>query len=474
MSRLYAIILAGGSGTRLWPLSRQRSPKHLLNVAGYGDTTLLQDTIGRLRPRVPPERMIFLASQEFLSEVRRQAFEFLGRDADLCTFIGEPVGRNTAPAILLGAMVIAHRDPDGLVLAVPSDHVINDSGAFLEAVDRSLDAAGDGYIVTYGLVPTRPETGYGYILSGDRRGEVLAVERFEEKPDRERAEAFLREGRHYWNSGIFLFSAATIIEEASQFLPDLVGHLRRLSLESLDNLAEIYGDIDPVSIDYGIMERTHRAAVLPVKMEWSDVGSWDSLYEIAEKDGRGNVVRGEVIHIDSDGSFLMTGQRLMTAIGVKDVIAVDTDDAVLVCARGRSQEVREVIDRLEERGRSEHIEHRTVRKPWGSYTVLEPGDGYHVKRITVDPGQKLSLQAHRHRSEHWVVVAGTALATVGDRQVTLSANESVFIPVGEKHRLENPGRTLLELIEVQYGDVISEEDIVRFEDMYGRIGKKED
>ena len=468
MSGLHTIILAGGSGTRLWPLSRQRSPKQLLNISGDGETTLLQDTIGRLQPRISPDRMIFVSSIEFLAEVRRQAGLLLGDGAEKCVFIGEPIGRNTAPAILLGAMIISKKDPDALVIATPSDHIIKDPDAFIGAVDMSLEAARDGNIVTYGIVPTRPDTGYGYILSGRRMGNVFSVEGFEEKPDKEKAEDFYRDGRYCWNSGIFLFTVSTIIEEARRLLPDLLSALERLDTETLDNIEEVYRDIDPVSIDYGIMERTDRAAVLPVEMGWSDVGSWDSIYEMAEKDDRGNVIRGEVFNLDSDGSFLMSTERLMTAIGLKDIIAVDTHDAVLVCPRGRSQEVRILVDHLEEAGRCEHLEHRTVRRPWGTYTVLVSGQGYQVKRITVDPGQRLSLQEHLHRNEHWVVVGGNAVATVGEEMIDLSPNESVYIPKGEKHRLENPGQELLELIEVQYGEIISEEDIVRYEDDYGR------
>ncbi|GBE15769.1 MAG TPA: mannose-1-phosphate guanylyltransferase/mannose-6-phosphate isomerase [Proteobacteria bacterium] len=469
MGDLFALILAGGSGTRLWPLSRRYSPKQLLSLADEGGLSLLQDTVRRLESRVASDRMVIVTSHGLRPEIKRQISDYLAPAADNCLIVGEPSGRNTAPAILLGAMLIQRRDSDAVVIVAPADHIIQDPGAFGRALDTAEKAAAAGSIVTFGIPPLRPETGYGYIQAGEKMNGCFVVEKFEEKPTLERAENFLEKGDYLWNSGMFCFTASTIIDEARRYLPEMMTALEMVELESLSGLERAYDELEAISIDHGVMEKTRKAVVVPLSAGWSDVGSWDSLYEIGSRDADGNLIRGDVMAFDTSGSLLVGSGKMLAVTGMKDVIVVDAEDALLICPRGESQDVRKIVGRLDEEGRTEHLMHPTVQKPWGSYRVLEEGSGYLVKRITVDPGQKLSLQMHRHRSEHWVVVAGRALVTVGEETTVQEVNEKTFIPTQTRHRLENAGPESLNIIEVQLGDVISEDDIVRFEDIYGRI-----
>ena len=469
MGDLFAVILAGGSGTRLWPLSRQYSPKQLLNLADDGELSLLQDTVRRLGSRVTPDRMVIVTSEGLRPEIKRQISDYLAPGADRCLIVGEPSGRNTAPAVLLGAMLVQRKEPDAVIIAAPADHVVQDSAAFEPALDTSVRAAAAGCLATFGITPHRPETGYGYIRAGEKRDGYFLVEKFEEKPSIEKAESFLEKGGYLWNSGMFCFRASTIIDEARRYLPEMMRALEEVDLETLSGLERAYGEIEAISIDHGIMEKTRKAVVVPLSAGWSDVGSWDSLYEIGNKDADGNLTRGDVLAFDTSGSLLVGSGRMLAVTGMKDIIVVDAEDAILVCPRGKSQDVRKVVGRLDEEGRTEHLMHPTVQKPWGSYKVLEKGRGYLVKRITVDPGQKLSLQMHRHRSEHWVVVTGKALVTVGEETAVKETDEETFIPPLTRHRLENVGQGPLDIIEVQYGKVISEDDIIRFEDIYGRV-----
>lgn len=471
MNNLFAVILAGGSGTRLWPFSRQNFPKQLLRLSPEGRYSLLQETLKRIESRIPPENTIFVASEQLIPEIRSQVNEYMGESSSSCRIIGEPMPRNTAPAILLGALVVHETDPEGLVLVLPSDHVIEDVSAFEQAIDASLDAARDGFLVTYGIRPTRPETGYGYIKAGESIGNVYRVDRFEEKPDPERAREFLEDQNYSWNSGIFLFSAKSIIDEAHKHQPDLMNQLETLDLELFTNIREIFESIEPISIDYGIMEKTDKAATLPTAMGWSDLGSWDSFHDIGVKDERGNVVSGNVMCFDTSDSLLLESGKVVAVAGMKDVIVIDTDDALLVCPRGSSQDVKKVVERLEMEKMREHIEHPVIRRPWGTYVILEEGTGYKVKKIIVETGQRLSLQLHSHRSEHWVFVKGNASVVSGDDVIKVGPNDRVFIPVGIKHRVVNEGTVPVEFIEVQHGDYLEEDDIVRFEDVYGRVDK---
>lgn len=466
MSDLYALILAGGSGTRLWPMSRQSSPKQLISLGR--ELSLFQETVSRIRTRIEPERMIFLTSRELEGEIRDHLRRYMGKNADDCLVVGEPVARNTAPAILLGARIVQARDPDALLLVAPSDHIILDTNSFIQAIDSSLDAAASGMIVTYGITPTRAETGYGYIRAGQKEGKVYRVEKFEEKPTAARAEKLFKDKKYTWNSGIFLFSVKAIMEDAKKHLPACSSALARIDTGTLDGLDEVYSGIESISIDHGIMEKTDRAAVVPVSMGWSDLGSWDSVYEMRQKDSSGNVVSGDVFGLENEDCMILGEGKFLAVSGMKDTIVVQTEDATLICPRGRSQDVRHIVGHLEEQGRSERLIHPTVRRPWGAYTVLIESGMYKVKRLTVDPHQKMSLQKHERRSEHWVVVTGKVIVTRGEDRMTLKANEGVTIPIGTAHRIENPADETAELVEVQLGEYVGEDDIVRLDDDYGR------
>ena len=467
MSSLFSLILAGGSGTRLWPMSRQASPKQLISLGR--ELSLFQETVSRIKTRVEPERMIFVTSRELEGDIRDHLRRLLGEKSSDCVIVGEPFGRNTAPAILLGARIVQALDPDALLLVAPSDHIIQDTASFIQAIENSLDAAASGMIVTYGITPTRPETGYGYIKAGQKEGNVYRVERFEEKPNAARAEELLLDQKYTWNSGIFLFSVKSIMEEAEKYLPVQTSALKRIDPETLDGLDEVYSGMESMSIDHGIMEKTDRAAVIPVSMGWSDLGSWDSFYEMRQKDSSGNVVSGDVLGRDNENCLILGEDKFLAVSGMKDTIVVQTEDATLICPRGRSQDVRHIVAHLEEQGRSERLVHLTVRRPWGFYTVLIESDLYKVKRLSVDPHQKMSLQKHERRSEHWVVVKGEVVVTLEEDRIILKANEGVTIPIGTLHRIENPGEEAAELVEVQLGDYVGEDDIVRFDDDYGRV-----
>lgn len=470
-SNRVAVILAGGSGTRLWPLSRQQLPKQFLNLKG--DETLLGGTISRLHPLISEEDIWVVTSEALATG---EAYAAL---SELNTIL-EPVGRNTAPAIAVAAALLMDRsDNDPTMLVLPADHLIQDVESFHDCLNRAMDAAENGALVTFGIEPTRPDTGFGYIQA-DRvsEAEAFPVIRFTEKPDLETAESFLAEGGYYWNSGMFVWKTSTILDEIKLHMPDVWSVLEtmRAKWQQGEPWQEVlrhgFADMPSISIDYGVMEKSDRVVLVPCDIGWSDVGSWDAVYDISDHDENGNALAGDVLSFDCKNSLIRSESKLLAAVDLEDIIVVETPDAILLSKRGESQRVREVVDVIKARGSREHIEHRTVLRPWGSYTVLEDHlSGYKLKRIEVNPGASLSLQSHRQRSEHWVVVSGTATVTRGDEVFTVSRNESTFIPIGKKHRLANHGEEPLQIVEVQIGDYLGEDDIERFDDDYGRGGE---
>mgnify|MGYP003575117054 CR=1 FL=1 len=476
MPTVFPVIMAGGSGTRFWPLSRQLFPKQLLKI--IGDETLIQQTMRRVVTRVPPERVMISTNPPQAESIRVQLSEW--KDALKENFVLEPEGRNTAPAIALVALELVRRDPDAVMLVVPADHIIKGQKEFDAAVALAAKLAQQGLLVTFGIKPIRPETGYGYIRPDrkrvlGKRGTLKGyrVGRFVEKPDAVKAAQYLKSGDYYWNSGMFVWRAATILEEIRRHQAELgrgidhIGHLmeQKAARTAIDDK---YRGLPSISIDNGVMERSDKAAMVAVGFKWSDVGSWGSLDEVAAKDKAGNVVGGRVIDIGSQRSVVYGDRRVVATIGLTDMVVVDTPDATLVCPKSRAQDVKRIVDILKQQGAPEHLEHLTVHRPWGSYTVLEEGPGYKVKRVTVNAGGRLSLQLHHKRSEHWVVIAGTARVTRGEEVFDLQIGQSTAVPIETKHRLENPGQDTLHIIEVQNGPYLGEDDIVRFKDDYGR------
>ena len=468
---LQPVLLSGGSGTRLWPLSREAYPKQFLALAG--DDTMLQATWLRVtgladaaqRLKAP----IVVAGEDHRFLVAEQLRQ-LG--APTPAILLEPVGRNTAPAIAAAAMQSLRDGDDPLLLVLPSDHVVRDAAAFRAAVQAAMPAAASGALVTFGIVPHAPETGFGYIQAAPGDG-VRKVLRFVEKPDAATAQGYLDAGGYYWNSGMFLLRASRYLDELRRFRPDIVdgvqaafdGARRDGDFIRLDKAAFAACPAD--SIDYAVMEKTDAAMVLPVDIGWNDVGSWSALWEVSEQDGDGNAHHGDVIAIDSRNTYAYA-RRLVALVGVEDLVVVETDDAVLVAHKDRVQQVKDVVARLKSDRRTQAALHREVHRPWGSYDSVDVGDGFQVKRIKVKPGARLSLQSHTRRAEHWIVVRGVARVTRDNDVFELFANQSTYIPIGAKHRLENPGAEMLELIEVQSGDYLGEDDIVRYEDVYGR------
>ncbi|HVB83460.1 MAG TPA: mannose-1-phosphate guanylyltransferase/mannose-6-phosphate isomerase [Rhodanobacteraceae bacterium] len=465
--KLIPVLLSGGSGTRLWPLSREAYPKQFLPLAG--PQTMLQATWARVRDLGGAAPLV-VANEEHRFMVAEQLRETGCTPAAL---ILEPIGRNTAPAIAVAALQALTGGEEALLLVLPSDHVIRDEDGFRSAVRAALPAAEQGALVTFGIVPDAPETGYGYIKAAPGEG-VRAVERFVEKPDRATAERYLAAGGYYWNSGMFLFRAGRFLEELERLQPAMLAACRealakaRRDVDFLRLDKEAFGACRADSIDYAVMEKTTHAAVLPVNLGWSDVGSWSALWAVAPRDAAGNAHRGDVIALDCRDTFAWGERRLIALIGLDDVVVVDTDDALLVARKDRVQQVKEIVQRIKAGKRSEATWHRKVYRPWGAYDSIDAAERFQVKRITVKPGATLSLQMHHHRAEHWIVVSGTARVTRGDEVFLLGENESTFIPLGTRHRLENPGMVPLELIEVQSGSYLGEDDIVRFEDKYGR------
>lgn len=465
------VILSGGSGSRLWPRSRQMYPKQFLSLVS--EATLVQETLLRLEG-LPTTEPVVVCNQDHRFVVAEQLHQ-IGVQPQ--AILLEPHGRNTAPAVALAALKSLSFSEDPLLLVLPADHVIPDIPAFHEAVRQAGQAAQSGALVTFGVVPTRAETGYGYIQRGDPLAEVegaFAVEQFVEKPSLERAERFVDGGEYFWNSGMFLFKASAYLSALAAFAPDMLRQCRsalEAAREDRDFTwvdGDAFGACPSDSIDYAVMEKSDHAVMVPLDAGWSDVGSWESLWEVLPKDDDGNTTRGEVLSIDSRNCLISSERSLVTVVGVEDLVVVESDDAILVTHREQSQQVKKVVEELDRRGCTRQRHHRKVFRPWGHYDSLDSGDRFQVKRICVKPGERLSLQKHHHRAEHWVVVRGTALVTCGEKEVLLTENQSTFIPLGVVHRLENPGKVELEIIEVQSGAYLGEDDIVRYDDSYGR------
>jgi len=481
-----AVILAGGSGTRLWPLSRKQLPKQFLRL--QGEKTLLDETIHRLAPLIKPKDVIVVTGEE---HAMGEAYNSLKPYQTIL----EPMGRNTAPAIAAAAACLQQQsgpDEDPIMVVLPADHIIKDQDAFQQALQQAIESAKQGHLVTFGIQPTRADTGFGYIKAEIRGHDLNSkgikdrvplssvqtqkVIEFTEKPDQETASSYLETGGYYWNSGMFVWRTSTILNEIASHLPELnktIEEIRpKLLSERCTLPTDLWQKMPNISIDYGVLEKSSNVRLVPCDIGWSDVGSWDAVHEISTQDSDNNALQGRVIATECNNSLIHSNHRLIAAVGVKDICVVETPDAVLITNRGETQRVREIVDQLKQDKRAqEHLFHCTVNRPWGSYTVLEEHPGFKMKRITVNSGASLSLQRHQHRSEHWVVVSGTATVTRNEQIETVSKNQSTYIPIGMRHRLENRGKIPLEIIEVQVGEYLEEDDIERFDDTYGRSGK---
>ena len=463
------VILSGGSGTRLWPYSRSLYPKQFLPLVS--EQTMLQETISRLNHfngSVQIDAPMVICNEEHRFMVAEQLREMGSESSGI---ILEPFGRNTAPAIALAALAA----PDATLLILPADHVIENIEAFEQAVAIAEQQAQEGQLVTFGVVPTAPETGYGYVKSGvmTEKG-VHGVDKFVEKPDQVTAESYLSSGNYLWNSGMFMFKASRYLEELDKFNPAIVAACRKAMMGTTSDLdftridAEAFKTCPDDSIDYAVMEKTLDAVVVPLDASWSDVGSWSALWDVSSKDVNGNVSKGDVLTEDTEGCYIQAEHKLIATIGLKDIVVVETDDAIMVAHKDRVQDVKAIVNKLKKEGRSESSLHRKVYRPWGYYDSVDSGERFQVKRIVVNPGAQLSLQMHHHRAEHWIVVQGTAQVRCGDKTMLLGENQSTYIPLGETHQLANPGKFPLEIIEVQSGSYLGEDDIVRLEDVYGR------
>lgn len=474
INQLIPVILSGGSGTRLWPLSRKHRPKQFLPVVD--EFTLFQSTILRLQGITELEAPVVVCNEEHRFMVAEQL-----RECDLPHqgILLEPIGRNTAPAIALAAFHICAQHRDANLLVLPADHVIRDTLALHHAIGVAQQAANDGFLVTFGIVPNKPETGYGYIQQGETintyRGSTHRVAAFVEKPDITTAEHYLASGEYLWNSGMFLFRASRFLEELARWQPEVLGACQQALLKDAHDLdfirvcPDAFATCPNISVDYAVMEKTMDAVVVPLDAGWNDVGAWSAVWEDGKQDQDGNVLRGDALIHNAHNNLVHTEHRLVALVGVDDLVVIDTKDATLVARRDQVQDVKKIVDQLNVKNRPEASLHREVNRPWGSYDSIDSGHRFQVKRIVVKPGERLSLQMHYHRAEHWIVVKGTAEVHCGEKTLLLTENQSTYIPLGETHQLVNPGKVPLEIIEVQSGSYLGEDDIVRFSDQYGRL-----
>lgn len=460
---LKIIILAGGGGSRLFPLSRTCFPKQFLKLGG--EKSLLGQTLTRFLPIAKAEDIVIVTNREYIYHVEAELAECGLQGVHI---ILEPMGRNTAPAIALAAEYCRDEmgaTDDEVLFITPADHIIRKADLFIKAVRQGEQAAKEQKVVTFGIKPNKPETGYGYIEVGEVCGTGYAVTSFKEKPDQATAEKYLLSDRYYWNSGMFAFTIGHIMTELREYQPEIYELISQGYQEALGK----FSSMPNISIDYAVAEKSQQVITIPLTAYWNDIGSWDAIYDVLDKDELGNAVKGDCIPLECSNTLMLGRDRLIAGIGLEDLLIVETDDVIVVAKRGESQKVKDLVGELKQRGRREADEHTTMYRPWGSYTVLGEGPGYKMKKIVVNQGSQLSLQMHYHRSEHWIVTGGTAKVTVGDEIKMVHENESVFIPMSTKHRLENPGRLPLEIIEVQNGKYLGEDDIVRFDDVYGRI-----
>lgn len=471
MRSFYPVIMCGGVGSRLWPVSRVAYPKQFLPLVT--SQSMLRETLARVTGDAGSQAPILLANEEHRFLVASQMQEAGIANSRI---ILEPQGRNTAPAIALAALSVAAKDPTGIMVVLAADHVIANTDAFRDVIARGSEAAEQGYLVAFGIQPTEPNTGYGYIKSGSSEVApgVFQIDRFVEKPDLATAKTFLADGSYRWNSGMFVFRADRYLEELQANAPDIFDACKAamagatVDLDFIRPESEAFLGCRSDSIDYAVMEKSQRAAVAPCDLGWSDIGSWSQLWEVAEKDANGNAMVGDAITVDVRNSYLRSEDKLVAVVGMDDVIVVSTPDVVLVAPRDRAQDVKKLVDEVKAAGRSEYDTHTKVYRPWGFYESIHNGERHQVKHIQVYPGAKLSLQKHFHRAEHWVVVKGTAIVTRDEEEIMLTENESVYLPLGCVHRLTNPGKVPLSLVEVQSGSYLGEDDIVRFEDIYNR------
>jgi len=457
----YAVILAGGVGSRFWPFSRELEPKQFMSL--IGQSSLLQSTIQRLEGVVDPSRIFIITNNIYFYEVKAQVAKFRVPDKNI---ILEPQGKNTAPAIGLCARLISQIDKEASLVVLPSDHYIKHDQNFRRVLKKALTCSGKGFLVTIGIKPRGASTGYGYIKTGtgiSKGKEILAVEKFLEKPALPAAKKYVKDKNYFWNSGMFIWKASVFLDEVKKYLPDLYRQLQKIS--SADDISRVWKKIKPISVDYGIMEHSRKIALVPADFYWTDLGSWEALSEIFPKDKRGNISSGDVLNLESSGTCVFSrGSRLVSTIGIKDTVIADTPDALLVCNRNNTQDVKKMVELIKSLKRKEHLAHLTERRPWGSFTVLQQGPGFKIKVIEIAPRKRLSLQRHQSRAEHWVVVSGTAKVTSGNKVKLVRSNESIYISKGIKHRLENPGKGLVKIVEVQTGIYLGEDDIERFQD----------
>jgi len=459
---VYAVILAGGTGTRFWPFSRELEPKQLMRL--FGSRSLLQGTVARIKNLVPANNIYIVTNKKYFFELKKQVENF---NIPFKNIILEPEGKNTAPAIGLCARLIEKNDQDAILVVLPSDHYIKGQHSFKDCIEKAIGCAKNNFLVTVGVKPKSPSTGYGYIKISKRKNGYFLAEKFLEKPEQKKATVFFKDKRFFWNSGIFVWKASVFLEELKARLPELYFNL--IAIKSLGDIGKTWHKIKPISVDHGIMEHSKRTVLIPADFFWSDVGSWDALNAVLPKNKEGNVIQADCLNLNSaQVSVFGRGNRLISVVGAKGLIIADTPDALLVCDKNKTQDVRKIVERLKAKHRKEHLAHATEKRPWGAFTVLKTGLGFKVKLVEIEPKKRLSLQRHRRRAEHWIVVSGCAKVSSGKKVKFIRNNQSIYIPIKERHRLENPMRYPLRIVEVQTGNYLEEDDIERLEDDFRR------